>query len=203
MPPVGLVAGSDAGLYYGESDTYWDQILSGGVRNVITLPGGPSWPMSADFIVVVTQAGRLLISEGVWCLWNDETGDLPGIPVDVVYSDYDQSLYVCTESHGVFRTGLIPTALAETPAAKSLALSAWPNPFNPATQFSIALPTSGRITLSVYDAEGRRVATLADGEFAAGMHNFAWQPADLPSGVYLARLSGDFGRRSLRTVLLK
>ena len=64
----------------------------------------------------------------------------------------------------------------------------YPNPFNPSTEISFALPETAHVTLILYDLLGRTVATLADGPVAAGRHTVRWQASSYPSGLYLARL---------------
>lgn len=71
-----------------------------------------------------------------------------------------------------------------------------PNPFGSSTEIAFTLEESGPVTLRVYDALGRRVATLVDGELSAGPHAVTWngrgesgQP--LASGTYIYRLDAD------------
>jgi hypothetical protein len=64
----------------------------------------------------------------------------------------------------------------------------YPNPFNPATHIAFELPHSGHARLSVFDLQGRHVATLADGAYAAGRHQVTWEATSVPSGAYLYRL---------------
>lgn len=66
----------------------------------------------------------------------------------------------------------------------------YPNPFNPATAIPFTLQSASLVTLEVYDAIGRRVALLLrDEPLAAGTHTLDFRAGDLPSGVYVARLS--------------
>src|SRR5690606_14069587 len=58
----------------------------------------------------------------------------------------------------------------------------YPNPFNPSAQIDFSLPAASHVTLTVYDALGRRVAVLADGMLAAGRHSVRFDGANLPSG---------------------
>lgn len=64
----------------------------------------------------------------------------------------------------------------------------YPNPFNPATQIEFSLPSSGMVTLSVFDVLGKEVARLADGYFTAGAHTVTFQASNLPSGTYIYQL---------------
>jgi hypothetical protein len=82
-----------------------------------------------------------------------------------------------------------------TPALGAHFVGAGPNPFDEATTLRFELPSSQRISLSVFDATGRRVRSVAEGEFAAGIHDVAWDGRDdagarVGSGVYFVRLEG-------------
>jgi len=75
----------------------------------------------------------------------------------------------------------------------TLALRHYPNPFHDFARFEIDLPSSGVISLKIYDLQGREVVTLAEGRRNAGQHLFNW-PAQAganrltASGVYFAVL---------------
>jgi hypothetical protein len=64
-----------------------------------------------------------------------------------------------------------------------------PNPFNPSTRITFALPKPVHVNLQVYDILGRAVATLADGLFQPGRHTVEWNAKGNPSGVYFYRLT--------------
>lgn len=65
----------------------------------------------------------------------------------------------------------------------------YPNPFNPTTEIRFELPEASHAALVVYDALGREVDRLVDRPLDAGIHRFTFDAADLPSGVYLYRLT--------------
>ncbi len=103
-------------------------------------------------------------------------------------------------------SGAAATAAPATPPAAVARLGAnRPNPFNPATVIPYELPRAGRARLALYDAAGRRVRTLVDGETAAGAHEARWDGRDeagrpVGSGAYFARLT--FAGRSLTRSLV-
>ncbi|MCD6502211.1 T9SS type A sorting domain-containing protein, partial [bacterium] len=71
--------------------------------------------------------------------------------------------------------------------------SAVPNPFNPATTIRFALPEAGEADLAVYDVLGKRISTVASGNFDAGVHAAIWNGMtddgiEMPSGIYFYRL---------------
>lgn len=89
------------------------------------------------------------------------------------------------------------------PPALGTALRAAPNPFNPRTRLSFELEKPGQGTLAVYEPTGRRVRTIRQGLFVAGVHTYNWDGRtdhgrSLAAGCYLVRLHLD-GRRSLTT----
>ncbi len=65
--------------------------------------------------------------------------------------------------------------------------SAWPNPFNPSTSFSVSLPDAADLTVTVYNIAGQRVATLADGMTSAGQHQYTFDAHGLASGLYFVQ----------------
>jgi hypothetical protein len=75
---------------------------------------------------------------------------------------------------------------AAIPAGLELAVS--PNPFNPATAINYKLQAPSKVSLKVYDAAGRLVATLVDGQQEAGAHQVTFNGSKLTSGVYFYRL---------------
>jgi hypothetical protein len=64
----------------------------------------------------------------------------------------------------------------------------YPNPFNPSTTIMYELSVHGFVTLTVYDALGRDIATLTDGEQPAGIYTVPFYGRNLTSGVYFYRL---------------
>ncbi len=82
-------------------------------------------------------------------------------------------------------------------------ISAFPNPFNPATTFRIVLPNAANVSLRVYNLLGQEVARLLDGEIEAAEHSIPFGGSHLVSGVYFYRLVLDGEARSGRLLLLK
>ncbi|MFZ1684747.1 MAG: T9SS type A sorting domain-containing protein, partial [Candidatus Zixiibacteriota bacterium] len=69
----------------------------------------------------------------------------------------------------------------------------FPNPFNPSTEISFAIPTRSWVRIDIYNMLGSLVTTLVDRELPAGRHHSTWNGQAAPSGVYLYRLTaGDF-----------
>jgi hypothetical protein len=79
----------------------------------------------------------------------------------------------------------------------------FPNPFNPTTKISFALPESGNITLKVFNTLGEEVATLVNGFVEAGMHSINFNANNLTTGLYIYRLSSDKATFTKKMVLMK
>ncbi len=65
----------------------------------------------------------------------------------------------------------------------------FPNPASGHAQVVYRVGQPGMVRLDVFDALGRRVLTLAEGDAAAGTHTAAFDASALPSGVYSLRLT--------------
>jgi len=85
-------------------------------------------------------------------------------------------------------------ALAGELAGRMTLLGNYPNPFNPHTNILFELSETSHMELTVYDMTGRRITTLLDESMPPGRHSVPFNAVDsgrnLPSGVYLYRLSG-------------
>jgi hypothetical protein len=87
------------------------------------------------------------------------------------------------------------------PAALEFALEG-ANPGPGAPGFRFELPNASSVTISLYDVSGRRVATLANGPFSAGIHHLRWSRTDARAGVYFARMVADGRTINRRVVIL-
>lgn len=75
-------------------------------------------------------------------------------------------------------------------------LSNYPNPFTSTTLITVNVPETGVYTLTIYDAMGNKVKTLASNELGVGVHSFVWDGTDesnmqVQSGAYIYRLIGE------------
>jgi hypothetical protein len=84
-----------------------------------------------------------------------------------------------------------------------------PNPFNPQTSIAYAVPAEGgRVTLQVFDLQGRLVKTLVNGHRDAGEHVAVWTGRNedgrrAASGTYFYRLEAPGFTRTEKMVLVK
>jgi uncharacterized membrane protein len=80
-----------------------------------------------------------------------------------------------------------------------------PNPSSGATRLDFTLESAGSVDLAVFDAGGRRVATLLRGDLPAGARSMTWDGREAggrmaSAGLYFARLSTPHGSVARRIV---
>ena len=80
----------------------------------------------------------------------------------------------------------------------------YPNPFNPQTNFTLAVRETQSVAITVHDVLGREVVTLFDGNVEGGStHTFTWQASGLPSGMYIIRVIGESFAETRSVTLLQ
>lgn len=79
----------------------------------------------------------------------------------------------------------------------------YPNPFNPSTFISFDIPKNSYVKLTVYDALGREVSTLVSEALQSGRHEYSWNAAGFPSGVYYYRLQASGFVETKKMILTK
>lgn len=104
---------------------------------------------------------------------------------------------------GLIRTTSVLPAVPTMPADFSLAQN-YPNPFNPSTTISYTLPVGGTVSLKVFSADGKEVATLVQENQSVGEHSVRFVvPGSIASGVYFYTLRlGNFSQTK-KLVFLK
>jgi hypothetical protein len=80
-----------------------------------------------------------------------------------------------------------------SPRPAAFAVRAWPNPVPGSTWIAWTRPRGSRVRVAVFDASGRRVRLLRDGDLPAGPHETAWDGCgddgtESPAGAYLCRV---------------
>jgi len=155
------------------------------------MPGGQAWtqPAGASEAVVVDVP-----ETGFYCLavWKALASDAPA----------------AGSYRLVFDTSVGVDGGPEMTPSRTAIAAVRPNPFNPRTEVSFDLARAGKVTLRVYDVQGRLVRTLVDGELPAGRHQAAWSGTDdagqaVASGVFLARLTAGGVESRAKLLLIK
>jgi hypothetical protein len=103
---------------------------------------------------------------------------------------------------------LFESEYIEIPALPLTLFQNRPNPFNPSTTIRYYLPEACLAKLDLFDAQGRRIATLVETEQEKGSHTVEWRAMDdsgraVSSGIYFYRLTAGKRTLSRKLVLLR
>jgi len=107
-------------------------------------------------------------------------------------TDFDGVVHT-TEVVEVHVTTIVPTATA--------LVQNFPNPFNPSTRIEYTVGAASHVTVKVFDATGREVATLVDRAMDPGRYQTTFDGSRHASGMYIVRLSAG-GKTEIRKMLL-
>lgn len=93
--------------------------------------------------------------------------------------------------------------LVSLPGLASLS-SSYPNPFSSSSEFSLLLAEDQSISVELYNALGKKVLTVFEGELTANTKtNFLIDGSKLENGLYFYQVSGNNFRESRKVVLQK
>jgi uncharacterized protein (DUF1501 family) len=83
-----------------------------------------------------------------------------------------------------------PQAVGTQPDGPGLMmLQNYPNPFTTKTVIEYTLPSTAEVQLSVFNIAGEEVARIVDGTQSPGNHRAEFNAGNLPSGMYIYRLT--------------
>ncbi len=185
------------GTYYSnDGGKNWSAIegnLTGSEDNI-----GPSIRSAAIIQGRKTTAYVLGTSTGVYSTtklsgnstdWIKESPEIIGSSVAeaIDYRSSDQTIAVGTHGRGIF-IGTANNLGGVAPSSFTLAQN-YPNPFNPSTNIQFYLTNSAKVTLTVYDVSGQKIATLLENnQRSIGQHTVSFNARNLASGVYLYKI---------------
>ncbi len=83
-----------------------------------------------------------------------------------------------------------------------------PNPFNPETSIQYGIPEAGRVSITIYDMQGKLVRQLIEENQAAGGYSIIWNGHDeqgnkVYSGVYFYQFNCNQLQQSQKMILMK
>jgi hypothetical protein len=140
-----------------------------------------------------------------WTVYREATYHFTLVDVrgDTVYS---KGIKPNGDTLDSFRLITPPSGVAErTPPGlqPSLSFKAWPNPSSDRVTLSFTLPRSEQTRVTLYNASGQEVATLAEGVLPASEHTMSWKAREAVSGVYFCVLKTPEGVRVIRLTRIR
>jgi Domain of unknown function (DUF2341)/Secretion system C-terminal sorting domain len=79
----------------------------------------------------------------------------------------------------------------------------YPNPFNPVTDIKYDIANESFVKLVIYDMLGRQTAVLVNEIRKPGSYTAKWNPENVPSGVYIYKLTAGNFEKTMKMILLK
>jgi hypothetical protein len=138
-------------------------------------------------------------AEGGAVVYDSQRGDADDAPASTALGG--GSIQIHTGAQG---GGSNKALVGEDDVPERLALEgAYPNPLREATAIQFAVPEAGPVLVAVYDALGREVARLADGEHPTGRHEVTLDASGLATGVYVVVLRAAGGHHSQRISVVR
>lgn len=108
----------------------------------------------------------------------------------VTHEAYNSTDYIKPASNCLFRVTDLDKKSQDVTIATQL--SCYPNPFDESVQISFYLPSPQKVSLAVYNTQGKLIQSFANNTFLqAGLHSYQLSSNVLPSGVYMCQLTAD------------
>jgi hypothetical protein len=148
-----------------------------------------------DFVIITGRSGKQEVKETMLYNFDKE-----------VYET--ASLFPQRARFSRVKLNVTGEAIEEAAPAIKLALSNYPNPFNPSTTIAFTLAEETEITLEIYNIKGQKVATLINGNLRTGKQEIVWNGVDengvfVSSGIYFSRLTVGEKKLLQKMMLLK
>jgi len=211
----------DAGIIYAcrfnsgifkstDSGDSWIDITSNLPRfpNYFATSGLAVNPINPENLFVNSYHYGVFISDdggGSWRAFNNGLNTLYAFASTVISPQDTNKIYVATDMQSVWSIHRTLTGVEEDEVSlpKDVRLSAYPNPFNPRTNISYALPQNGNIKIVIYNELGQRQAILFNGPQVTGEHSLTWDATPFPSGVYFVKLQNGKIEKTTKITLVK
>lgn len=120
----------------------------------------------------------------------------------VTAKDYADNMSVFSNEVPIVTTGVADRPTSALPTEYGLGNN-YPNPFNPQTSITFALPENGRVVITILNSLGQEIEKLVDGNMPAGFHTVVWDAKKHTSGVYFYRLTVNNFTQMKKMVLMK
>ncbi|MDR3669034.1 MAG: T9SS type A sorting domain-containing protein, partial [Ignavibacteriaceae bacterium] len=79
----------------------------------------------------------------------------------------------------------------------------YPNPFNPSTSISFTTASNSLVTLKIYNTLGQLIKTLVNEIKPSGTYKVNFNASDIPSGVYIYKLTSNSQILTNKMILIK
>ena len=177
-------------------NTFTSDIINDYVQAITRDNGRNMWFGTKDGL------SRLSSDKSTWQSFSESDGLISNNILDLKV-DTNNDLWIATDK-GVSHVTDLPTSVQSDGAINyKFELANYPNPFNPETKIDYTIPKASRVKVEVFDILGRRVNTLVDKKQNAGRYQVMFNANNIPSGIYIYRLTTEQSSMTKKMVLLK
>jgi endonuclease/exonuclease/phosphatase family metal-dependent hydrolase len=156
----------------------------------------PTWPSHLDHILITNELFDVL---------ENESSAISTIKVDEHFpggwSGYDGN--VSDHRPVAMRLDFSTVDAVDILIPERFNLTSYPNPFNPKTVISYELLDEGFVNLSIFNSSGRKIDVLVNTNLTDGNYKAEWDAANLPSGLYFAKLTANGFTKTHKIMLIK
>jgi hypothetical protein len=85
--------------------------------------------------------------------------------------------------------------------AKAFAASVYPNPVSTSAKISLNLEKTQKISISLYDMIGHKIATIAQGQYQSGINEITYDASSLSKGMYFIQITDGVNNSSLKMIV--
>jgi photosystem II stability/assembly factor-like uncharacterized protein len=213
------------------SDSFISEVISGdkegrifcGTRNngaYVSTDDGLSWkasnkgipttrvtdilPVGFGKLYAATTSG-VYISSDNGANWAPYNAGIPNTYVNALTLDAAGYLYAATYGSGIYKSIQSVTGVG---GQKQLIpaffhIAGYPNPFNPVTTIDYTIPSSGFVSITIFNAIGEKISTLVSEELHAGHYKVSWNGSPFSSGVYFCRMEARGFTQTIKLLYLK
>jgi len=123
--------------------------------------------------------------------------------------DKQNNIWIATDD-GLSKFSNIATEISKLPITNEIEIkiSAYPNPFNPATTIEYLLTNKRNVKIEIYNSNGQLIELLVNDFKSEGIHNIIWNASNgrdgkVASGVYFLMLETNNHRVVQKILLLR
>jgi len=182
-----------------EMDYFFPGMMGGGMNNEMGCGGHMNFNSNADFQFHYTDEqlndANIIESSIVVKFWDSDMSQWVTVSgANLNTTDNVVTFNVSHVANFFILAGDSPNEVGENTNAlpdQFVLNQNYPNPFNPSTTIEFSLPKRSDVEVTVYNILGKKIAELANGNYAAGNYSIDFNAKGLPSGVYFYRLKTD------------
>ncbi|HMR40023.1 MAG TPA: T9SS type A sorting domain-containing protein [Ignavibacteria bacterium] len=160
---------------------------------------------SPDNVFAGKFGGGVFLSTDEGEFWTGVNSGLTDLRVNVIVSGPDGVMYAGTNGNGIFESINTITVLEQHEQTLKISelSQIFPNPFNPYTHFRFYLSENSDVHINIYNALGKKTASLFSGNLSAGSHEYIFEAGDLSAGIYFFEFKSNGIREIRKLILLK